>query len=140
MEVISRDRKVFTLSRYNDYVLSNDYGTLIRSSYTERTSLPVENKVISIKVSKNSLIALKYDNGIEFIEIHIDSLKKRTLVTSSELEHLFEKAETAYSDCVMDFEYHEGKLVCIFKEENRRFLAKINLVTSETEILAEWTF
>jgi len=140
MELIQRSRKFFQLPHYNDYIFYNDCGTLIRSDYQERKSVPIETKVAAVKVLPSSLVILKYDREIEFMEIHTDSLQKRTLIKSAELEPLFKDAKNAYKNCVIEFEYNEGKLVCAFKENERRFIASINLITTEMEIIAEWTF
>lgn len=140
MELIQRSREFFQLSRCNDYIFYNDCGTLLRSDYHERRSIPAETKVSAVKVLSDSLVVLKYDNEMEFEEIQADSLQKRTLIKSAELELLFKDAKNAYKNCVLDFEYNEGKLVCIFKENERRFTASINLVTSEMNVIAEWSF
>ena len=140
MELIVRDKKIFELAHFNNYIFRRDCGTLHRCDYNERSNVVVENKVTDIKILKDTIVISKYDNGIEIAAIHTDSLRKRTLIKSADVEHLFANPENAYADCIMSFEYHEGKLLAVLKEDKRRFMVAINILTAETDVIGEWSF
>ena len=140
MELIVRDKKIFELAHFNNYIFRRDCGTLHRCDYNERSNVVVESKVTDIKILKDTIVISKYDNGIEIAEIHIDSLRKRVLLRSADVENLFGNPENAYTDCIVSFEYHEGKLLVVFKEDKKRFMVAINILTSETDVIGEWSF
>lgn len=138
MELIQRHRKLINHPKYNNYIFYNDYGVLVRSDYKEHKRVYVERNVKNMRDSGNSLIILKYENELVFEEIHMDSLSIRELIKVSEFKEFFEDENNLNANSILHFEYNEGKLLCSFKENDRRFTVLANLITSEKNIVAEW--
>lgn len=138
MELIQRHKQLVMKSKYKDFIFFNDYGVLRRSDYREHKSIYVEWCVKDVKYIEDTLIVLKHERELIFEEINMSTLKKTILIQSSDFESLFNDPKNAYENCVIDYEYDEGILTCIFKEDSRRFVAKINLITADMETVAEW--
>ena len=140
MELIQRHKKLIKHPKCDNYIFYNDYGVLIRSDYKEHKRTAVEWNVKNMRESGDTLIVLKYDKELIFEEIHMHTLSIRPLINVSEFKKFFNDENNLNANCIIHFEYKEGKLLCTFKEEERRFAVLANLITSDMEIVAQWNF
>lgn len=74
------------------------------------------------------------------VEITVYTPENRFLLTGTDFLDFFKDRFSLCEFNLVDYEYKDGKLMCVFKEDNRRFAVVTNLKTKKMKLVAEWNF
>ena len=74
------------------------------------------------------------------LEISIFSSDERILLTGTDFVEFFKDRFSLEEFNLIDYDFKDNKLMCVFKEDNRRFAVVTNLKNKKMKLICEWEF
>lgn len=74
------------------------------------------------------------------LEISVYSSNDRILLRGTDFIDFFKDRFSLEEFNLIDYDYKENKLMCVFKEDTRRFAVVTNLKNRKMKLICEWEF